>query len=127
MIYPTSILVLTMGTLVGISESLLAQDQLPDAEATPIVSWVPESPGEGELFGTDFTGPKELAAHISGDPKVGACATQNLFEFMMGRPVTASDETTLLALEGEYYETRSMHGIILAIVRSEGMIHRGGQ
>lgn len=86
-----------------------------------------EISGEGELFGTDFTGPKELAAHISGDPKVGACATQNLFEFMMGRPVTDSDEATLLALEGEYYETRSMHGIILAIVRSEGMIHKGGQ
>ena len=49
MIYPASVLVLALGAL-GISESLLAQDRLPDAEPPLVVSWAPERPGEGELF-----------------------------------------------------------------------------
>ena len=86
-----------------------------------------EIKGEGDVLGTPFTGPREFATKVAQDPRVGACATRNLFEFMIGRPATADDEETLSALEGEYYETRNLHGIIKSIVRSEGMAHKRSQ
>jgi hypothetical protein len=79
---------------------------------------------KGDFKGIDFVGPQGLAQIIKGNPIVGACATKNVFEFMMGRAASNEDEATLKALEGEYYKTRGLKGIIKAIGTSEAMIYK---
>ena len=85
-----------------------------------------EITGEGDVFGKPFVGPQQLAQNIASDYRVGACATEKLFEFMVGRSVTSDDQVTLEALEGQYYQSRSLQEIVKEIVKSEGMAHKRG-
>ena len=99
MIYPASILVLALGAL-GISESLLAQDRLPDAEPPPVVSWAPERPGEGELFVvrvTELEGDSivRITARAGDEPLHFARDEQGTFETLAAVPLGVQSQIAM--------------------------------
>lgn len=77
--------------------------------------------GRGDVMGENFTGVSGLSQIVTQDHRVAACATQRIFEFMMGRNSSAEDNETLKALEGQYFVTKDLHGILRAIVSSEAI------
>ena len=99
MIYPASVLVLALGAL-GISESLLAQDRLPDAEPPLVVSWAPERPGEGELFVvrvTELEGDSivRITARAGDEPLHFARDEQGTFETLAAVPLGVQSQIAM--------------------------------
>lgn len=81
--------------------------------------------GDGSVNGQAFTGPQALGAQMAEDPRVARCAATQLFQAFVGRHASAADDATLDALQGQYYETRSHHSLVLSLVQSQAITFKG--
>lgn len=82
--------------------------------------------GEGAIQGQAFVGPQALGALAAQDPRVLRCAGQQLFELLVGRPSLVDDAPTLDALQGQALLTPSFRALMVALVRSPALTHKGG-
>ncbi|MBL8954101.1 MAG: DUF1592 domain-containing protein [Myxococcaceae bacterium] len=99
----------------------------------PAGEWRTEEPqnaacaidGKGEVGGQAFTGPEALGEVLRNSPAVAACATKQLFHVLTGRLSTTADAASLEALAGQYWQSRSWRALLLAVVTSPAMAHKG--
>jgi hypothetical protein len=81
--------------------------------------------GEGVVNGSVFSGPQQLGALVANDPQVARCAATQLFQSFVGRQAAPADAATLDALQGQYYETRTHHSLVLSLVKSQAITFKG--
>lgn len=81
----------------------------------------------GSWNGTPYSGTAELGQLIAQDPRVSACATTQLFRFMVGRDDDAADERTLAALDTLYRERPSLRALVISLVKSPSITFRKGE
>jgi hypothetical protein len=79
----------------------------------------------GTFDSQPFQGPEGFAKLVAQHPKTSACATKQLFEFFVGRRSTNDDQETLLALQGQYYQSRSLKSLLEALVKSPAISYKG--
>lgn len=76
----------------------------------------------GQVDGRSFMGPAQLGRVLTEDPRVGRCASQQLFESMAGRKTQPSDDATLDALYAQYLDTRSYGSLVLSLAKSPSFV-----
>jgi hypothetical protein len=78
----------------------------------------------GSWDGLAYSGPAQLGELIAQDPRVSACATTQLFRFVVGRDEDLADDATLAALDMLYRERPSLRGLVVALVRTPAITIR---
>ena len=81
--------------------------------------------GKGSMGGVSFTGPAQLGTMMASDPRVAQCAAKQMFQLLVGRRAQLDDQPTLEALQGQYYLTKSYRSLLLALVQSPAITHKG--
>lgn len=83
----------------------------------------------GEMFdGRAFSGPAELSATLSQDPKFTECMTRQLFTYALGRAPVATDRCTLKQMNASFAQSGyRLPALITALVTSDTFTQRRGE
>ena len=84
---------------------------------------------KGTLFdGRTFSGPTELAATVSADPKFADCTARQLFTYALGRAPVSTDECTIKTMTAALTQNgHRLPALITALVKSETFTQRRGE
>jgi Protein of unknown function (DUF1588)/Protein of unknown function (DUF1592)/Protein of unknown function (DUF1595)/Protein of unknown function (DUF1585)/Protein of unknown function (DUF1587) len=80
--------------------------------------------GEGNVDGAEFVGPAGLADQLSTDPRLAACAVQQLYTVAMGRTPTPDDTPYVDRLQAAFDATGEFDDLVYALVADPAFPYR---